>query len=136
MFIGEYSCTLSGQTWSRVSAEDRAPLTKKFGGTQSQRWQQESCGSAFWTFKMDWMPGGDWGFKAQVENGNLMAPPNLLLPAVKVRERSGLAEDKCEGLMQAAVQSHQSYWDRAKPGGRFEHWRYAEGVSVWIRVQA
>ena len=83
---------------------------------------------------MDWMPGGDWGFKEQVDNGSIRAPPNLALPAAEVRERCRRADDNRGGLMSALVQSHQSYWDQQKPGGRFEHWRYAEGVSCRLEM--
>ena len=78
---------------------------------------------------MDWMPGGDWGFKEQVDNGNILGPSNLRLSAAEVRERSHTAEAKREGLKETAVQGHQAYWDERSPGGRFEHWRFAEGVS-------
>jgi hypothetical protein len=78
---------------------------------------------------MDWMPGRDWGFKEQVENGNVVAPRNLRLSAAEVRERARVAEERRVGLTAAAVQAHQGYWDQQKPGGRFEHWRFAQGVS-------
>ena len=83
---------------------------------------------------MDWMPGGDWGFKQQVDDGNLLAPWNLALPAAEVRERSRVAEARRTSLMEGAVQSHQSYWDQKSPAGRFEHWRFAEGVSCTLRT--
>lgn len=76
---------------------------------------------------MDWMPGGDWGFKKQVENGTITAPANLSLPAVEVAERTKNAEERRSKSMVDAVQKHTSFWDGQAPGGRFEHWRFADG---------
>ncbi len=128
-YVGEYSCTLSPQTWTKVSAEVRPELTKLFGDAQSERWHFKACGSAFWTMKMAWMPGGDWGFTEQVNSGAIKAPTCLYLPAAEVKERSMNAEEKRSKFMMDAVQSHTSYWDNQAPGARFEHWRFADGVS-------
>lgn len=78
---------------------------------------------------MKWMPGGDWGFKKQVDTGAITVPIGLAMPAAEVAEKARAAEEKRSKLMMAAVQSHTSYWDGQAPGGRFEHWRYADGVS-------
>jgi hypothetical protein len=129
VFIGEYSCTLSRQTWSKVSEEERPELTKRFGQAQSARWQSKACGSSFWTLKMDWMPGGDWGFRKQVQDGNITSPACLRLPAAEVIERSKLAENRRTALMMTATTQHQSFWNDKAPERRFEHWRFADGVS-------
>ena len=82
---------------------------------------------------MDWMPGGDWGFQEQVENGAITAPANLGLPAAEVVEKLRNAEERRSASMMAAIRSHQSFWDNTTPGGRFEHWRYADGWHLgWI----
>ncbi len=128
-FIGEWSCTLSEQTWSKVPKETRAEVTKQFGQTQNERWQRETCGSAFWTLKMDWMPGGDWGFKEQVENSTVTAPSSFRLPVAQVKNRSKTAEEQKTSLMMSALQTHSTYWDKHNPARRFEHWRYSDGVS-------
>ena len=134
-YVGEYSCTLSPQTWSKVAAEVRPELTMLFGDVQSERWHFKACGSAFWTIKMDWMPGGDWGFKEQVDNGAIKAPAGLYLSAEEVSERSKNAEEKRSKFMMDAVQSHTSYWDEQATGVRFEHWRFADGVSRFATLQ-
>jgi hypothetical protein len=108
-------------------------LTKQFGQAQSQRWQSKACGSAFWTLKMDWMPGGDWGFVKQVENGTITAPASLGLPAAEVVGKLANAEERRSASMMGAIQTHQSFWDNKAPGTRFEHWRYADGWHLgWV----
>jgi hypothetical protein len=78
---------------------------------------------------MDWMPGGDWGFKEQVDKGNVTAPDNLALPVAEVATRAAATERVKDALMAQAVDGHTSYWDAQAPGTMFEHWRFAEGVS-------
>lgn len=51
--IGEWSCVLDGRTWSRVKPEEKDGLVKQFGRAQSQKWQERTGGSYFWTYKMD-----------------------------------------------------------------------------------
>ena len=130
VYVGEYSCTLSNQTWSRIPATMRPTLTRQFGQAQSKRWLQLACGSAFWTMNMDWMPGGDWGFQEQVDKQNIVAPLNLTLPAAEVTKRSKTAEVVRDACMAEAVREHQSYWESQAPEKRFEHWRFADGVSL------
>jgi aryl-phospho-beta-D-glucosidase BglC (GH1 family) len=50
--VGEYSCVLDEQSWSRVDASQRPGLTNMFGQVQGERWQQRSGGSYFWTLNM------------------------------------------------------------------------------------
>ena len=78
---------------------------------------------------MDWMPGGDWGYKEQVENGNIIALKNLFIPAAEVIELGRAAERIRDDCMSRAVGAHKSYWDKQAPDKRFEHWRFADGVS-------
>jgi hypothetical protein len=78
---------------------------------------------------MDWMPGGDWGFVKQVDDGNITSPASLGLPAAEVVEKLGNAEERRSASMMTAIQTHQSFWENKAPGGRFEHWRFADGVS-------
>lgn len=89
---------------------------------------------------MDWLPGGDWGFQEQVDNGNITAPVNLSLSAAEVIERTHRAEDVRNSRIAEAMQSHESYWNAHAPGSRFEYQRFAEGVSLvllsrhWLTV--
>jgi hypothetical protein len=78
---------------------------------------------------MDWIPGGDWGYMEQVENGNIIAPKNLSISTAEVVERGNTAERIRDDCMARAVGAHKSYWDEQVRDKRFEHWRFADGVS-------
>lgn len=52
LVVGEYSCVLDVQTWSKVDGSQRKDLTLQFGRAQSKRWQDKAGGSYFWTYKM------------------------------------------------------------------------------------
>lgn len=132
VIVGEYSCVLTEDSWGKCGDESRQDLVKKFGEAQSQTWQRRAGGSFFWTWKMDWMPGGEWGFKAQSdpENRALSRPSHSLIPHHDVH---GLLEkaNHCRGERKsAAVGQHCSYWDHTAPGTNFEHWRYENGWNV------
>ena len=76
------------------------------------------------------MPGGEWGFKEQVNIGSITPPRNLLIPAADAMERARVADEKRGELMTAAAQSHRSFWEHNSPDvDGFEHWRFDEGVS-------
>ena len=76
------------------------------------------------------MPGGEWGFKEQVNTGSITPPQNLLIPAAEAVERVRVADEKREELMTVTAQSHRSFWEHNSPGvDGFEHWRFDEGVS-------
>jgi len=126
VFIGEYSDVLDTKTWSKVSTSDRPVLTNKFGQVQSKRWQQRSGGCTYWTLKMDWMDGGDWGFKQQVNNGAITPPPSFLFTPQNVRDKTAAAEAKKPDLKNTAVTEHKKYWDETAPGVTFEHYRFGQ----------
>ena len=130
LIVGEYSDVLDGQTWSRVSAADKPGLVQQFGRAQSQRWQQKAAGSYFWTYKMDWMDGGEWGFAEQTKNANILPPQSLLLSADDVRARANTAQAQRQQRKDAAVASHTNYWNSTAPGATFEHWRFGAGWDV------
>ncbi|OJJ47643.1 hypothetical protein ASPZODRAFT_64269 [Penicilliopsis zonata CBS 506.65] len=130
VYIGEYSCTLDTRTWDKVSPSERPRLTKSFGQEQSRVWTSKASGSAFWTLKMDWMDGGDWGFKEQVKQGAILPPPWLGLPLDRVIAIATDAEDKRSQLQEKAVSEHTGYWDRTSPGVQFEHHLYAHGWDI------
>lgn len=129
-FVGEYSDVLDTQTWSQVSISDRPGLTNQFGQVQSTRWQARSSGCTYWTLKMDWMDGGDWGFKQQVNTGAITAPAAFLISTTNVRSKISIAETQRGHLKDAAVAQHQAYWDKTTPGATFEHWRYGDGYDI------
>jgi hypothetical protein len=130
LVVGEWSCVLDGRTWSRVKLEDREGLVRDFGLAQSKKWQQRAGGSYFWTYKMDWMDGGEWGFVKQTKKGNIVPPSFLALPVDEVRSRAQAAQVKRDDLAGSAKQSHEEYWNRTCPGKKFEHQLYNEGWDV------
>lgn len=103
IIVGEYSCTIASDAWSRAPVADRPQLTVQFGQAQCKRWQQRSMGSYFWTYKMDWMDGGEWGFVAQTNSGAVTAPPNLLLERKDVLSRIAAADRKRDELRKAGL---------------------------------
>ncbi len=127
VIIGEYSCVLDGQTWSRVSEGEKDGFVLQFGHAQSQKWQQRTGGSYFWTWKMDWMDGGEWGFMEQCKKGNITPPSYLTLPAHEIQTRAQNAQSQRQHLAQTARESHEGYWNSTSPGKKFEHHLYSEG---------
>lgn len=129
VIVGEYSSTMSSDSWSRVPASDRPQLTTQFGQAQCKRWQQRSMGSYFWTYKMDWMDGGEWGFVAQTNNGAVTPPSNLLLERKDVLASIAVANGKREGMRKAALDAHAKVYDGI-PGNSAELWRFEAGWDV------
>ncbi|KAI9823093.1 MAG: Glucan 1,3-beta-glucosidase 3 [Phylliscum demangeonii] len=131
-FVGEYSCVLDPQTWAKVDASQRSALILQFGQAQSRTWQARAGGSAFWTYKMDWMDGGEWGFVAQTKSGAIVPPPSLTLAAAAIQSRVAAAQQGREASKTAALAAHVAYWTRTAPAPAqpFEHWRYPLGWDV------
>ncbi|KAJ9659357.1 Glucan 1,3-beta-glucosidase 3 [Coniosporium apollinis] len=127
--VGEYSCVMTEDSWARGGCS-RDTLIRDFGAAQSARYQSRSGGSFFWTYAMDWPPGGEWGFRAQTASGAITAPSNLLLSADDVRARLFNAQARRDAKMAEVVGAHCAYWDRTAPGGYFEHWRFENGWKV------
>ena len=127
VFIGEYSCVMDAQSWNRVSESERQALTQQFGQVQCQQWHTQSCGSAFWTLKMAWMPGGGWGFVAQTRNGSVRPPAYLSILWDEVPHRIAEANDHMERDRSHEIQAHCHYWDSKDPGKHYEHWRFEAG---------
>ncbi|KAI9679847.1 MAG: Glucan 1,3-beta-glucosidase 3 [Caeruleum heppii] len=130
VIVGEYSCVLDGRTWAQVSEAQRPELIQQFGRVQSQRWQERAGGSFFWTYKMDWMDGGEWGFAQQTKSSNILPPSNLRMSSADVNARIGQAEGRRNELHDSAVSQHEKYWSMTSPGQNFEHWRFDQGWNV------
>lgn len=130
VIIGEWSCVLDGQTWSKVQPEEKDGLVKHFGQVQSQKWQQRAGGSYFWTYKMDWMDGGEWGFVEQTKKSNIYIPHCLSLSQQEVKDRTQHAQALRAEIANAARSAHEAYWDTTVPGKRFEHHLYSEGWEL------
>ncbi|CZR53769.1 related to Putative glucan 1,3-beta-glucosidase [Phialocephala subalpina] len=136
VLVGEYSCVLDPVIWSKTTPDQFNALKQQFGTVQSQRWQSRSGGSSFWTFKMDWMDGGDWGFKQQTNDGNITAPAAMTLAAADINNRAANANSAAQGLHDAALNAHVNYWNGAAPGQHFEHFRYDSGWwNGWTDAQ-
>ncbi|KAL3428022.1 endo-beta-1,6-glucanase [Phlyctema vagabunda] len=130
IIIGEWSCVLDTKTWERVQAEEKDGLVKQFGNEQSRKWQERAGGSFFWTYKMDWMDGNEWGFSEQTKKHNIAAPPNSWLPHGEIQNRAQVAQARREELRVGAQGAHEAYWNQTCPGEYFEHHVYSEGWNT------
>ncbi|KAF2249054.1 glycoside hydrolase family 5 protein [Trematosphaeria pertusa] len=128
--VGEYSCVLTEDSWSKAGDTPRADLVRQFGNAQSRRYQLRAGGAFFWTWKMDWMPGGEWGFKAQASSGAIMPSVNATIPERDIYNLLERARHRRDERMYAAVDQHVSYWDHTAPNMPAEHWRYENGWKV------
>jgi hypothetical protein len=52
VIIGEYSCVLTEDSWAKAAAHEKDNLVREFGQAQTQRYQQRTGGSFFWTYRM------------------------------------------------------------------------------------
>jgi hypothetical protein len=131
VIVGEWSCVLDEQTWKAAGHSDHpAEIVKAFGQAQNQKWQQKTGGSFFWTLKMEWMDGGEWGFKEQVKLGHLTAPKHALLPKARVQENAEAASRSFSDRQESTFSSHSNYWTENAKGKHMEHWRFKEGFKV------
>lgn len=128
--IGEYSCVLTEDSWAKGGGGSKEELVKQFGEAQSQRYQQRAGGSYFWTWKMDWMPGGEWGFKAQTDARNIVPPEHAMLAPDERVSRLDKARSEQDGRKQAAFQQHVNHWSQVDPTGTYEHEKYEQGWHV------
>ncbi|KAL5349483.1 Glucan 1,3-beta-glucosidase 3 [Pseudogymnoascus australis] len=128
--IGEYSCVLDDKTWSRSDPSQKLDLVRQFGEAQSERWREKSGGTYFWTAKMEWMNGGEWGFFEQVKKRAIVAPPWLLLNPNDVHYSAQEAAKSKESTFSRELGGHVEYWSQTAPGKKFEHRWYGEGWDV------
>lgn len=78
---------------------------------------------------MDWMPGGEWGFKNMVEQQAIKPPSSLTLTSQDVEDRLADARGQHVQLKEKAVSSHVNYWDSQRKG-KYEHWRFEQGWDI------
>lgn len=131
IIIGEYSCVLDGKSWAKCHPDEKEGLVREFGRNQCEKWAQGcSAGSYFWTWKMEWMEGGEWGFVEQVKKGNIVAPAYMGWSVEEVGEKLGSAEERKNGLKENMVQQHMEYWANASPGKKFQHELYEKGWKI------
>ncbi|TKA23852.1 hypothetical protein B0A50_06987 [Salinomyces thailandicus] len=125
VIVGEYSCVLGEETWSNGGGKNDE-LVRQFGNAESGRFQQRAGGSFFWTYRMDWMEGGEWGFK-QMTNARAITPPQSLAVS-DVQERIHHAQAGMQQQKHSAYSNHAGYWD--SQGGHYEHQRFADGWDL------
>jgi aryl-phospho-beta-D-glucosidase BglC (GH1 family) len=130
VFVGEYSAVLAPTTWEQAPEDQHDQLKRDFAQKQTRTWQSRAAGSSFWTYRMEWMPGGEWGFKEQTDKGNITPPPEAALPSSEVRSRSDHARSQRQNRRDDAVNGHVGYWTQTTPEGNFEHWRYEQGWDL------
>lgn len=130
VFVGEWSCAINGDSWAKAGSEDRDELVRQFGAAQSEQWRRRAGGAFFWTAKMQWMDGGEWGLFEMVKKGALVPPTNLMLAFEDVRVAAERARRQRLNLKNPAVGAHVGYWDSMAPGVHFEHWRFEEGWDL------
>jgi len=121
VIIGEWSCVMDGRTWGRVRPEEKDNLVREFGQIQGRRWQEKAGGHYFWTYKMEWMDGGEWGFVEQTKKNNISSPDYLKFSFDTVKSRAQASLSRRQELGSNAKGSHQQYWDQTSPGVRFQH---------------
>jgi aryl-phospho-beta-D-glucosidase BglC (GH1 family) len=127
--VGEYSCVLTEDSWAKGGDTSKDDLVRAFGNAQSDRYQSRSGGSFFWTYRMDWMDGGEWGFK-QMTNAHAVKPPfSLTLSKDDVHGRIQHAQSQQNQKRSDAYAQHSHYWDTNHPGN-YEHWRFQAGWDV------
>ncbi|CAD6443266.1 74db0f9f-350d-4287-80db-8762bcf8097b [Sclerotinia trifoliorum] len=103
-------------------------LVRQFGQLQCKKWSDGcSAGSYFWTWKMEWMDGGEWGFVEQVKKGNVVAPVYMSWLVEEVKEKLRKADEQKVGLMEKMVKEHADYWNHTNPGKQFQHDLYQKG---------
>jgi aryl-phospho-beta-D-glucosidase BglC (GH1 family) len=130
VIVGEYSCVMTEDSWAKGGGVPKEELVRQFGQAQSRRYQEKAGGSFFWTWKMDWMPGGEWGFKAKTEDGIIVPPQYTKTTADDRLRMTEKARHEKDGRMHEAIQQHVSYWRGVDPNGHYEHEKYEYGWQV------
>lgn len=129
-FIGEYSCALNPATESKSGGYAKDDFVRDFGWAQSERYQSRAAGATFWTYRMDWMDGGEWGFKQMVATGKLKPPLSLQLGRDDIQRRLQSADAQRGQRRQQTVSTHARWWDTNHPGPAYEHWRFEQGWDM------
>ena len=132
VIVGEYSNVLSADSWVKHGDTAKEDLVRIFGAEQSLKYQQRTGGAFFWTWKMEWMPGGEWGFKAQSDPQNrfIFPPPHSFIPERNIAGLLECARNRMDERMYKAIEQHRIYFTHLAPNASSEHWRYENGWKV------
>lgn len=130
VIIGEWSCVLDGNTWGKSQGGDKEDLIRQFGKVQQTQWESRSSGAFFWTAKMQWMDGGEWGFIEMTKKGIVIPPKQLSGSFEFVRDRITKARQERVEKRARTVKTHIDWWTETAPPGFFEHWRFEQGWDL------
>ena len=130
VMVTEWSCCMTVDSWAKADGLDKNDFLKQFGKVQRDQWRRRAGGAFFWTTKMQWMDGGEWGVFEMVRKGALTPPSNLTLAFEEVRMTVEKARRQRLDRKKVSVDAHIGYWDRTAPGVAFEHWRFGEGWDL------
>ena len=125
--IGEWSCVLDAKSHNRIPESNRSTTVEQFGQMQCKCWQTCAAGSYFWTAKMDWMDGGEWGFVEMSKKGAIQAPAYMHWGFTLVRSKNARAQEDRLQLRRKDLAAHVHYWERITNGIVPEERRYEEG---------
>lgn len=129
VIVGEWSCVLDGKTWDRSSG-NKEDIIRQFGRVQQVQWRRRSGGAFFWTARMQWMDGGEWGVFEMTKKGVVVPPRELILSFEDVKTRFARAQQVRPEKRALAVISHSRYWSQTVAGGHFEHYRFVQGWDL------
>ncbi|KAL6717676.1 Glucan 1,3-beta-glucosidase 3 [Lecanora helva] len=130
VMVTEWSCCMTPDSWAKASDQDRDKFVRQFGKAQRDEWRRRAGGAFFWTAKMQWMDGGEWGVFEMMKKGALTPPSSLRLSFDEVRTAAEKARREQADCRKRSVDAHTGYWDRTAPGTAFEHWRFEEGWDL------
>ena len=130
VMVTEWSCCMTADSWAKADGLDKDNLLKQFGMAQRDQWRHRAGGAFFWTAKMQWMDGGEWGVFEMVKKGVLSPPRNLTLSFEDVNSITEKATRCRLDRKKVSMDAHIRYWDSAAPGVAFEHWRFGEGWDL------
>ena len=130
IIIGEWSCCMSEDSWAKSGGFARDEAVRRFGNVQRDQWRRKAGGGFFWTSKMQWMDGGEWGLFEMVKKGALTPSQNLTLSFAEVKTTAERARRQRLDRRRASVDAHVGYWNSAAAGTVFEHWRFEEGWDL------
>ncbi len=130
VIVGEWSCCMTEDSWAKAGGADKDDLVRQFGKAEIEQWREKAGGAFFWTAKMEWMDGGEWGLFEMVKKGAVLPSANLVLPLEEVRMAAERAKRQSLDRKAKAKDAHVCYWNSTAPGGQFEHWRFEQGWDL------
>lgn len=130
VIVGEWSCCMTEDSWARAGGADKDDLVRQFGKAETEQWKQKAGGAFFWTAKMEWMDGGEWGLFEMVKKGAVLPSADLTMPFEEVKTAAERARRQRLDRKKQAVDAHVCYWDSLAPRGQFEHWRFGQGWDL------